>query len=609
MKKTNVILTVLLCLLASACSKKDKVEYLPFQAEEDGRWGLISTKGEVLIADEFERKPTAVQNGRFMVRDKDGNWELYTAEAKPRQVGKTYKSIAPFTEEVTPATEPGKPVALIDRDGKVVKELNKLAGKTVASVRRFVEGLAVFETADGLYGAIDTKGNVVVEPKWCALFDASDGKLIAVDSKYKTKIGKGEKKGVRFTVLDANGQKISDFSIDKFDDGNTSFVEGVLLVSVKDGDKMRCGLIDEKGEYVLRPTAKAECIGVCRNGYFTFYDDEACGLMKKDGTVVIRAKYDNLVFAADDRLFAHDGEKSDSEQWKLIDLEGNDVGTETFEEPAYTFIDGYAAVKLGKNDWGFIGTDGKLLDLPGTNIARIDYNDADYVVESDYVDINALVESLHITKQGVDLFTFDTSAAEAAHISFQHDLDNIIASITRIFSIDSIAEVGSKPTPEYFTEQEYVSYTKAEADITAAFPENVGLPDEVRLYLYGDHSEIVPMSYRFTWTKPEAVSCSFLNKGKLDGKMKDVFKALSKKATSLGKTIKQNENAIVVRIDNGHYALCLLTDEFTGLFVAQGNAQAVDISAYSAKSEPATDRAAVDTLAADSVTVDTVAAY
>lgn len=606
MKKTNVILTVLLCLLASACSKKDKVEYLPFQAEEDGRWGLISTKGEVLIADEFERKPTAVQNGRFMVRDKDGNWELYTAEAKPRQVGKTYKSIASFAEEVTPATEPGKPVALIDRDGKVIKELNKLAGKTVASVRRFVEGLAVFETADGLYGAIDTKGNVVIEPKWCALFNASDSKLIAVDKRYKGQLKLGEKKGVKFNVLDTKGKKISDFSIDKFDDGNTSFVEGVLLVGVKDGDETRCGLIDEKGEYVLRPTAKAERIGECRNGYFTFYDGEAWGLMKKDGTVVIRAKYDNLVFAADDRLFAHDGEKSDSEQWKMVDLEGNDVGTNTFARFASAFVDGYAPVELGKNDWGFIDTNGKLLDLPGTNIARIDYNDADYVVESDYVDINALIESLHITKQGVDLFTFGTSAAEAAHISFQHDLDNSIASITSICSIDSISEVSSEPTPEYFTEQKYVSYTKAEAYITANFPENVGLPYEVRIYLYADHSERVPMSYRFTWTKPEAVSCSFLNEGKLDGKMKDVFKALSKKATSLGKTIKQNENAVVVCIDNGHYALCLLTDEFTGLFVCQGNAQAVDISAYSAKSEPtaeyAVDSVAVDTIAADSLT-------
>lgn len=596
MKKTNVILTVLLCLLASACSKKDKVEYLPFQAEEDGRWGLISTKGEVLIADEFERKPTAVQNGRFMVRDKDGNWELYTAEAKPRQVGKTYKSIAPFTEEVTPATEPGKPVALIDRDGKVVKELNKLAGKTVASVRRFVEGLAVFETADGLYGAIDTKGNVVVEPKWCALFDASDGKLIATDNKYKAQLEKDDRKGVKFTVLDAKGKKISDLSIDKFEDIGQAFTEGVLPAWVKDGDKTRCGLINEKGEYVLRPTSKAERIGEYHDGNFTYYDGEAWGLMKMDGTVAIRAKYDLLVFASDKLLFAYDGDKSNSEQWKLIDLEGNDVGTETFEEPAYTFINGYAAVKLGKNDWGFIDTNGKLLDLPGMNIARIDYNDADYVVESDYIDINALIEALHITKQGIDLLTLNTPAAEAARTEKQQDAGDA-------------APV--EPDPKDYTWKDYVSYTKyikpAEANIMATFPENIGQAVKQPVYLYGYHIYDETTGYRFTSTKPAVVSCSFSNVGKLEGKMKDVFQALSKKATSFGRTVKQNKNAIVVRIDDGHYAMSILTDENASLYIAQGDAQAIDITSYAEESEPTADYAATDSVVVDSLAADTMA--
>ena len=178
---------------------------------------------------------------------------------------------------------------------------------------------------------------------------------------------------------------------------------------------------NEKGEYVLRPTAKAERIGELRNGCFTYYDGEYWGLMKTDGTVAIRAKYDILGFASDGILFAYDSEKSDSEHWKLINLKGEDIGTETFEEITCPFIGNYTPVKLGKNDWGFVGTDGKLVELPGTDIAHIEYNDADYVVESDYVDTHALVEALHITKQGIDKFTFSTTPAQAAHIEKQEE--------------------------------------------------------------------------------------------------------------------------------------------------------------------------------------------
>ena len=74
MKKLHIFLSLLLTLLASSCTKKSTVEFLPFQSEEDGRWGLISPKGEVLFTEEFEREPTVARNGRFMVRDKDGNF-------------------------------------------------------------------------------------------------------------------------------------------------------------------------------------------------------------------------------------------------------------------------------------------------------------------------------------------------------------------------------------------------------------------------------------------------------------------------------------------------------------------------------------------------------
>lgn len=604
MKKLHIFLSLLLTLLASSCTKKSTVEFLPFQSEEDGRWGLISPKGEVLFTEEFEREPTVARNGRFMVRDKDGNWELYTAEATPLQVGKTYKAIAPFTENVTPATEPGQPVALIDRDGKVIKKLDKLAGKTVTAVRMFIEGLAVFETSDELFGAIDTKGNVIIEPKWCVLFDASDGKLIACDNKYKEQLEKGDKKGVKFTVLNADGTKISDISLDKFDDTGNSFADGLLTVWVKDGDMRKCGLINEKGEYALRPTAKAERIGELRNDCFTYYDGEYWGLMNTDGTVAIRAKYDILGFASDGILFAYDSEKSDSEHWKLINLKGEDIGTETFEEITCPFIGNYAPVKLGKNDWGFVGTDGKLVELPGTDIAHIEYNDADYVVESDYVDIHALVEALHITKQGIDKFTFSTTPAQAAHIEKQEEESSDSAAV---------------PDASDYTWRSSISYVKTirptRAHIEICFDSHIGRAVTKPVYAYGYHIYDETTGYRFTDASVNYIYCSFPNSGKLEGKLGDVYKALARKAASLGKTVKQNKNAVVVRIDDGHYALAaLMKDKEAAFALLTGQADTCDISRFADEDHtPDADNpmadAAVDTLAADTFATDSFASF
>ena len=76
--------------MASCTSKNDplnEVEYFPFQESKDGNWGMIGIDGKVLFSEEFKNMPTMAVNGRFMVKNSDGLWEIYTAEKKPEKIG------------------------------------------------------------------------------------------------------------------------------------------------------------------------------------------------------------------------------------------------------------------------------------------------------------------------------------------------------------------------------------------------------------------------------------------------------------------------------------------------------------------------------------------
>jgi len=112
------------------------IQYLPFQAEEGGGWGLISPDGEVLFADEFKEQPTIATNDRFFVKNSDGLWEMYTATEKPQKVGDEYVSICTFARgcDVTPAVRKDKGVEFIDKDGNVKFKFDEVNGKKLRVV-------------------------------------------------------------------------------------------------------------------------------------------------------------------------------------------------------------------------------------------------------------------------------------------------------------------------------------------------------------------------------------------------------------------------------------------------------------------------------------------
>lgn len=401
-----------LCLVAmatmlAACGSSESpysnsVEYLPFKTEKSHNWGLIGTDGKVLFEDEFENEPRPAYNGRFQVRNAEDLYEMYTTDAKPKKVGKEYKDIALFREDVAPAVEPGQPVTLIDRDGNVKAKLDKLNGKTVNRVYNFVDGMGIVCLSDGTQGCINTSGKLVVEPEWCDINYIGDGKMVAVNKKYADKPD-DEK---RVSVIDYSGNVLFETTPNKFTI-ISPFHEG-LAVAFKDLESgYACGIINDKGEWVVSPKEKYREIFQVKNGMFTYFDPEGkCGLNNTEGETLLRAKYDALIIYDNDKLLiVDDGER------KIATLEGEDIFKTSYETVAGPFNGNYV-VSDGKNSYFFTNEEGEPLDKT-QNLYTVETGDEVFAeivqgsieqyrefIDTDFADLEALTQAMQLGADG-----------------------------------------------------------------------------------------------------------------------------------------------------------------------------------------------------------------
>ena len=217
-------------LIVASCGKDESrgVEYVPYQESDDGQWSMISPSGEVLFSEEFKNAPTVAKEGRFMVKNEAGLWEIYSAEAKPKKIGGEYAYASCFENGKALVSERNDYVKIIDLNGKELKKLDKIGNKKVDAVSAFSEGYAVYQTGD-LYGAIDDSGNEVIKPDYIVLFSCSDGKFIGINKKYETEFEKKEgKKKLSYEVLDTRGKKLFEISTDKYSNIGTRFIDGLL---------------------------------------------------------------------------------------------------------------------------------------------------------------------------------------------------------------------------------------------------------------------------------------------------------------------------------------------------------------------------------------------
>lgn len=555
--KIKECLFVLCALIAFSCSTNHKknVQYFPFQETDKGLWGMMSPSGELLFSEEFKEKPTIVRDDRFMVRNKDGMWEIYTAEVRPQKIGSEYAFASMYQDGVAVVSEKGKPISLIDTDAKVIKNLDKIDGKEVVSVNRFSEGYAVFEA--GKYkGVIDNKGNKVIDAKYILINQCSDGKFIALDRKYEKEVKKDSTSNLKFDVLDISGKVLFSISMNKYKDFGDCFQYGLLDVYVEAKDEKCGGILNDKGEVVVKPTPKIKKVGQIRENYFTYNNGDGWGVMNLKGESIIRAKYDILYFADDDKLVAVTQKEGGSTTYKYINLKDEQIGEDTYDDayPFYMLDGNFALVKISASLYSLIDEKGKQVEkLP--DMVHVGFSEGDQVVESDFIDIKKMISLINISENGVDSLTFKSTPLQVV---------KLYASTVACWRGD---EEHSGIDPYWYTYTDSLTYWKdymgVLPDITVNFTGNISKRNyrnkRVIDYTYGDwywyHDEKIPTGITYTNASVRSFKVVFDNKGKLRHKLNNVLKELTAHFRLLGKVEKENNGAAVIALNNGKRVL------------------------------------------------------
>lgn len=554
MKKLFLAAVAVLALASCNQEKGGGIQYMPFQESEKSNWGLIDASGQALLTDEYKQMPTVVMHDRFFVKNNKGLWELYTAEAKPKQIGDEYSQAGVFVENVAPVVQKDKQIEFIDVDGNVKFTLDKVNGKVVSSCTNFKDGVAIFQV-DQYYGCINPNGDVVVEPEYLKIYPANEGKMLAVDKKQEKYLQSGDLDQVTYTILSTKGEELGTMKSSKFKLTDGIFQSGVMVVTDEAGDgSRRVGLVDQNGDWVLKPSDKVKGIKAIQGKQFIYTDGDQQGVMDFEGNVLIRPRYADIVFANSTLYFA----KADKDKagYQLMDANEKQIGKDEYMN-VLPFMGNNAIVQESQTNWIFINSQGEDLKVKQDVYAISNRAMGDAVVQNEYFDFDNIISALKLTKDGFfDLnLNIGAEAMTSALAGLAADGEMDAATIqtdAQDYALQSVISAGLV--------RENIAMT-----VSSTFDENLA---------EGDDS-----GYHFKSIKPNQIGLDIPTSVALMGKSGQLTRAIINKVKTLGQVVKENPNAAIVNVGDASY---FVANTGTHVFVVYGylDVSQIDINQY-----------------------------
>lgn len=420
MKAFHIFASAAVAFAVASCSSKPEISYLPAKADSGDNWGLVDANGEFLFEDEFSNRPSAVINGIFYVEEGSG-YTVYKAEKSPKQVGdlSDLKDVGYYTEGVMPVVHKGEHITFVDDEGQVKFTLDKVDGINVKKcVSMFINGRCSFMTDEGKCGAIDTKGNVVISPKYASeLYFVEDYVL----AKYADDLDK-------LVIVDKDGKEITSLSgIEGKIEAPEPFIDGYTVVYAYDADNQeyysaarKTYTVTKDGEVNKLPSS-VKWVREWNDKYIIYEgEDGKYGIITKDGEVTVRAKYDRMTMLANGRIIGIRNDKT-----VYIDPQSGD--TEPLGKNIYPamrnpyvfskiFDFSFELAKEEDDEYELISYSGKEV---GDDIAKLRCNVEISDVYSDFYDYEAVANSVAeaFDAQGLKGFPFGSKMIDYADSS------------------------------------------------------------------------------------------------------------------------------------------------------------------------------------------------
>jgi len=291
--------------------------YMPArEADSVEGWGFVRCDGSMLLSNKFASAPSAAVNGYFTVREGQ-SYTVYKAAKEPYPVdglnGLVYAGAMSYG--LMPVTWRGKRVSLVDGDGVVRMELTSISGREIVKTAPyFIDGLLTVYTQDGLWGAINTDGEMVLEPVYD--MEPRFSENIAPVSRTVEEPGDSSEicRVVRYYLVNSNGRTI--FTFPQGMKPRSRVHGGALVVELPSGRLAKMGIDGSVSQ--LPPSARR--VGDFDCDYLVWSSaDERYGMMDKTGRQLIEPQYKSIHIADSNRVLM----ESVNHDYCIADSAGN----------------------------------------------------------------------------------------------------------------------------------------------------------------------------------------------------------------------------------------------------------------------------------------------
>lgn len=568
MKRIYTIFAFMLAVVASlvATSCKDdaglKVDALPYRSKEDGQWKMIKTNGEMLEGTGFENTPTKATCDRYWVKNRKGYWELYSTDKNAPVADVEYRYVSLFQKDRAIVTQRDENVTVIDKNGETITDLSKIANYRPDQFTGFNGDVAIF-TVDNKMGVCNYKGELLISPVYSVIGTPTDGKIVATDSiAFNNMVMQDSVSGPRGNVIvfDYKGEQLLKLPRKKYIQVADKFSGDYLAVAeerkgAEEEGLYNWGIINVKGEEVVKCSRKYSFIGEIKDDMFTYYDGEYWGVSTFKGDKILPAKYTYITISGD-YILASKGRPEDSDddvensEMRLYDKKGEAVLAKKFLD--IKIYDKTLFVKVDIDRWNVLNMKGEKKEDAPKIYQLADYSEGDLYISTDKINITGFVKALDFTDSTMDGLTFSSS------------VQNVLKRQAETYS-----STNTPKAADYNNTSEVSIYRRIDG---CSVTETVNFPGKLSHQTYREqvvidywwdydyyyHINKIPTGYAFTSQKPSWFSMTFDNYGILRGKLKSLYNALCNKFAGMGSEEERTSSAAVYRLSNGRYAIVYL---------------------------------------------------